>query len=192
VPKSRAILLVALACAAACSSDDGASSPDAAASGGAAGAPAAGSGGTAGDSGSSGSASGGAAGSSGGAAGSSGGAAGSSGSTADASTDGGGDASAGAAGSAGQDAGSGGGGPFDPCVTLHGCGAGLYCDFPDDQCGSGSVGTCALQPTGSCLTIIDPVCGCDGTTYMSGICSAAQAGYDIKYSGPCLADGNLS
>jgi hypothetical protein len=53
------------------------------------------------------------------------------------------------------------------CGTIAGieCPAGQFCDLEPGLCGGADIaGTCTLVPQ-SCLKNIDPVCGCNGTTY---------------------------
>lgn len=84
-----------------------------------------------------------------------------------------------------------------PCETECGgvellCGgiAGLPCDDPRDfcklpvgQCCCDFLGVCTPVPE-VCLTLFDPVCGCDGVTYSSS-CEADAAGVSIDHLGEC-------
>ncbi|HLM75695.1 MAG TPA: hypothetical protein VK459_23435 [Polyangiaceae bacterium] len=70
------------------------------------------------------------------------------------------------------------------CSSPSGCAPDEVCDFPDDQCGSGSAGACLKRPA-LCSDGI-PACGCDGETYDSAVC-AALAGSDIAAGGGCAA-----
>jgi hypothetical protein len=65
------------------------------------------------------------------------------------------------------------------------CGEGYFCSFPETaNCGrTDSPGTCAKQPE-MCITLYDPVCGCDGRTYGNS-CSAAQHGISVEFKGEC-------
>jgi hypothetical protein len=65
------------------------------------------------------------------------------------------------------------------------CGPNEWCDFPmGATCGVGDqAGTCRPRPK-FCPEIFMPVCGCDNKTYPNS-CSAARAGFDVAYLGPC-------
>lgn len=67
------------------------------------------------------------------------------------------------------------------------CGAGEFCSFPASaQCGATDrPGTCAVRPD-ACITLYQPVCGCDGRTYGNS-CSAASAGISVASNGACPA-----
>jgi|GEM_PF-1814735 len=59
------------------------------------------------------------------------------------------------------------------------CGAGFYCDFPDDSCGVlDQTGVCRPLPD-ACDDVFEPVCACDGVEYENA-CSAAAAGVDAS------------
>jgi hypothetical protein len=74
----------------------------------------------------------------------------------------------------------------DLCGGIGGvpCDTGEWCDYPDDSCGidDGS-GTCTSVPT-VCKPLEEPVCGCDGTVYVTD-CAAAMAGFDVSAAGSC-------
>lgn len=59
-----------------------------------------------------------------------------------------------------------------------------WCDYPDNSCGfdDGS-GTCQPRPD-VCKPLEQPVCGCDGTVYVTD-CAAALAGVDVSNAGSC-------
>lgn len=73
----------------------------------------------------------------------------------------------------------------DACLTNDDCPGDGYCDYPDDRCGEGVSGTCAIRPER-----INPirgleVCGCDGVTY-GHPGSAAAVGVDVNVEGGCV------
>ena len=63
-----------------------------------------------------------------------------------------------------------------------------YCAYqPGDACGTAdAAATCQSIPE-VCITLFDPVCGCDGETY-SNSCAAAAAGTGVSAVGECDAD----
>lgn len=67
------------------------------------------------------------------------------------------------------------------CARHADCGPGDACVPPPGACRGR--GECVERPA-LCLTVFDPVCGCDGRTY-SNACVAAQAGVGVAASGPC-------
>jgi len=69
------------------------------------------------------------------------------------------------------------------------CAEGYYCSFSAEaNCGATDIpGTCAKAPE-MCITLYDPVCGCDGRTY-GNWCSAAQHGISVATKGECPKAG---
>jgi hypothetical protein len=71
--------------------------------------------------------------------------------------------------------------PLPPCYGDSDCGSDfLYCSKPEGQCAG--EGACVVKPAPFCLA--DPVCGCDGKTYISS-CDAARNGINISHKGTC-------
>lgn len=59
-----------------------------------------------------------------------------------------------------------------------------FCKVPVGVCDPpGPVGVCTLPPLG-CPDNVDPVCGCNGTTYFNA-CEADADGVNVAYLGPC-------
>ena len=74
------------------------------------------------------------------------------------------------------------------CNLNNHCGSGQFCEKEDGDC-SGT-GECTEILQGFCLTVWDPVCGCDGSTY-SNSCVASQAGVNVDYPGECSASPTI-
>jgi Kazal-type serine protease inhibitor-like protein len=77
--------------------------------------------------------------------------------------------------------------PGGVCGTIAGlvCRPDEWCDFDDPlTCGfADEGGVCRPRPS-ACLTVIDPVCGCDGSPY-DNECWAQKAGVDVLSAGSC-------
>ena len=65
------------------------------------------------------------------------------------------------------------------------CGEGEFCDYgAAERCGSGDqIGACRAIPA-ACTGEVDPVCGCDDTTYTNA-CQAAAASVSVDHAGAC-------
>jgi pectin methylesterase-like acyl-CoA thioesterase len=74
------------------------------------------------------------------------------------------------------------------CNLNNHCGSGQFCEKADGDC-SGT-GECTEIPQGFCITVWDPVCGCDGSTY-SNSCFAILAGVNVDYPGECSASPTI-
>ena len=58
------------------------------------------------------------------------------------------------------------------------CPDGMYCDYPEDNCGAlDQTGTCEPNPR-ACPEYVDEVCGCDGQVYTNE-CFAHSSGTDV-------------
>jgi len=58
-----------------------------------------------------------------------------------------------------------------------------YCELPEGECSEDAEGTCAPKPM-NCLSVFEPVCGCDDVTY-DNACFAASAGVNVASEGVC-------
>lgn len=75
---------------------------------------------------------------------------------------------------------------IDPCTSNGDCASSEYCALTS----CGGTGTCVPRPVGACITLYDPVCGCDGTTY-GNACEAGQSGMSIDFDGECSGGGPI-
>lgn len=66
------------------------------------------------------------------------------------------------------------------CWSDKECAADEYCFF--QEC-TQETGSCRSRPE-VCITVYDPVCGCDGQTYANA-CAAAMQGVSVDYDGAC-------
>jgi hypothetical protein len=126
-----------------------------------------------------------------------GGNAGTGGGSAGGGTNAGGRASTGGSGANGGSQAMGGSGGTGMSGTTcggllgSGCADGQYCNYPlDAMCGAAdATGTCTDIPD-VCVTVDDPVCGCDGETY-SNACIAARAGVSVASVDECQQPGDV-
>lgn len=63
------------------------------------------------------------------------------------------------------------------------CPDGQFCQF--EGCHPDAGGTCQPQPE-ACIQVHDPVCGCDGRSYMNA-CAAHANGMTVQHRGQCQA-----
>jgi hypothetical protein len=74
-----------------------------------------------------------------------------------------------------------------PCDGDEDCGDNQFCQRTGDACDDDSVGACADIPA-TCPTTVNPVCGCDGVSYINE-CEANAAGVNIASAGECPDSG---
>lgn len=78
-------------------------------------------------------------------------------------------------------------GPCRPvCGTIAGipCPEGQFCEFPPAMCdGADLEGMCVEIPD-ACPRVVDPVCGCDGQTYLND-CERRKAEVQLAHRGRC-------
>lgn len=66
-----------------------------------------------------------------------------------------------------------------------GCGAGMFCEVPDEVCAGGDIaGRCEVVPL-ACPRLVVPVCGCNGKTYAND-CDRRAARVSKAHEGACL------
>ena len=78
-----------------------------------------------------------------------------------------------------------GAGAYLPCVSDSDCPVGSgFCQGPT----CGAPGGCIRKAFGECQGAMEPVCGCDGKTYMNVLC-ASQVLMPVDHQGPCVDGG---
>lgn len=85
-------------------------------------------------------------------------------------------------------------GACDPPPTACGnadgdCPSGMFCDYPQGDCGEGQAGVCRpmrAEPCNMCSAYVrGPVCGCNFVTYAND-CEREAAGQSLFWSGSCM------
>jgi hypothetical protein len=66
-----------------------------------------------------------------------------------------------------------------PCITNEDCLPGDFCDAPSCD------GPGGCKPIGFCDALLEPVCGCDGKTYVNPPCAASK-GVRVASEGECV------
>jgi hypothetical protein len=75
-------------------------------------------------------------------------------------------------------------GECDVCNVNNTCRRGAFCEYAGGVCGEGrSSGLCAVVPV-ACPRNVDPVCGCNGTTYTND-CTRRRDGVALDHTGGC-------
>jgi hypothetical protein len=65
------------------------------------------------------------------------------------------------------------------------CDKPLYCHYePQDICGATDKTGICKELTEACIAVVEPVCGCDGTTYGNS-CEANREGVSVRAENPC-------
>jgi hypothetical protein len=72
------------------------------------------------------------------------------------------------------------------CGTIVGlpCDEGQFCELPPGSCGGADLEGVCVDVPGGCITLWDPVCGCDGRTYGND-CERRGAQVTLAHTGSC-------
>jgi hypothetical protein len=79
------------------------------------------------------------------------------------------------------------------CTGSAQCGSGSRCLFPIGACSSGTpIGSCTPNPSGNQCNSVQELCGCDGTTVVTGcgFPSGFASGPTTGAGGPCPVDAS--